>query len=97
MNKAGLLVVTQIEIQSRLQGEGLKQDEQFTVEQIQAFADTYKGRELKEMCRTVGCYTRVTKYTMAASLIKKERFGYLRRGQDCYRRAKEAARNDPAR
>ena len=72
MNKAGLLVVTQIEIQSRLRGYGLKQDEQFTVEQIQAFADTYKGRELKEMYRTAGCYAGVTKYAMAASLIKKK-------------------------
>ena len=45
-------------------------------------------------CR--GCYAGVTKYAMAVSLISW-RFGFLRRGQDCYRRAKEAARNDPAR
>ena len=48
------------------------------------------------MCRTVGCYAGATKYAMAASLISW-RFGCLRRGQDCYRRAKEAARNDPVR
>ncbi len=89
-------LLTQTQIQRRLQGHGLKQGNQPTVEQIQALADTYKGRELKEMCRTVGCYAPSTKYAMAASLISW-RFGCLRRGQDCYRRAKEAARNDPVR
>ncbi|PSB28367.1 hypothetical protein [Chlorogloea sp. CCALA 695] len=48
------------------------------------------------MCRTVGCYAPSTKYAMAASLINW-RSGCLRRGQDCYRRAKEATRNDPVR
>lgn len=89
-------LLTQTEIQRRFRGYGLKQGVQPTVAQIQAFADTYKGRELKEMCRTVGCYAPSTKYAMAASLISW-RFGCLRRGQECYRRAKEAARNDPAR
>jgi hypothetical protein len=89
-------LLTQTDVQRRLRGYGLKQGEQPTVEQIQAFANTYKGRELKEMCRTVGCYAGATKYAMAASLISW-RFGCLRRGQECYRRAKEAARNNPAR
>jgi hypothetical protein len=89
-------LLTQTDIQRRLRSYGLKQGNQPTVEQIQAFANTYKERELKEMCRTVGYYAPATKYAMAASLISW-RFGYLRRGQECYRRAKEAARNDPAR
>lgn len=89
-------LLLQTGVQRRLRGYGLKQGDQPTVAQIQAFADTYKGNQLKEMCRTVGCYAGATKYAMAASLISW-RFGCLRRGQDCYRRAKEAARNDPAR
>ena len=47
-------LLTQTEIQRCLREYGLKQGDQPTVEQIQTFADTYKGRELKEMCRTVG-------------------------------------------
>ncbi len=89
-------LLTQTQIQRRLSGYGLKQGDQPTVEQIQAFANAYKGKELKEMCRTVGCYAGATKYAMAASLISW-RFGCLRRGQEHYARAKEAARNDPAR
>ncbi|PSB31375.1 hypothetical protein [Chlorogloea sp. CCALA 695] len=89
-------LLTQTDVQRRCRGFGLKQGDWSTVEQIQAFANTYKGKELKEMCRTVGCYAPSTKYAMAASLISW-RFGCLRRGQDCYRRAKEAARNDPVR
>lgn len=49
-------LLVQTEVQRRCSGYGLKQSEQPKVDQIQAFADTYKGKELKEMCRTVGCY-----------------------------------------
>jgi hypothetical protein len=89
-------LLTQTEVQRCLRGYGLKQGNQPTVEQIQAFANTYKGKELKEMCRTVGCYAPSTKYAMAASLISW-RFGCLRRGQEHYAKAIEAARNNPAR
>ncbi len=95
MKKAGLLVVTQTKIQRRLREYGLKQGEQSTVEQIQAFADTYKGREVKECAGLLGAMQERPN-TRWRQVYISWRFGCLRRGQECYRRAKEAARNDPS-
>lgn len=89
-------LIAQTAVQRCIRGYGLKQGEQPTVAQIQAFADAYKGKELKAMCRTVGCYAGSTKYAMAASLIGW-RFGCLKRGQDFYRQAKEVSKASPTR
>lgn len=89
-------LVVQTAVQRCVRGYGLKQGEQPTVAQIQAFANAYKGKELKVMCRTAGCYAGSTKYAMAASLIGW-RFGCLRRGQEYYRHAKEAVKSRPTR
>lgn len=83
-------------MQRRIRGYGLKLEQQPTIDQIQAFADAYKGKELKAMCRTVRCYAGSTKYAMAASLIGW-RFSCLKRGQKFYRDAKEAAKASPTR
>ena len=89
-------LVTQTAVQRCIRGYGLKLEQQPTTDQIQAFADAYKGKELKAMCRTVGCYAGSTKYAMAASLIGW-RFACLRRGQEHYRQAKEQAKASPTR
>lgn len=84
-------LIAQTAVQRCIRGYGLKQGEQPTVAQIQAFADAYKGKELTAMCRTAGCYAGSTKYAMAASLIGW-RFGWFKRGQVFYRQAKEASK-----
>ncbi len=67
-------LLTQTRIQRRLSGYGLKQGDQPTVEQIQAFANTYKGKELKEMSLTKLCGgKRVQREKVGLSGIKSSR------------------------
>lgn len=89
-------ILAQTEVQRAVRGYGLELGKQPTTEQIQAFADAHKGWLLKAMCRSVGCYAGSTKYALAASLISW-RLGCLRRGNEFYRRAKEAAQERPVR
>lgn len=56
------------------------------VSQIQNFAHTYPGKELKGLCKRAGIFSPSTKYGMAASLINWRR-GCIDRGQQAYTKA----------
>jgi hypothetical protein len=57
-----------------------------SVDDIQALADSMKGKELKQLCKSVKTYAGSTKYAMAASLIQWK-LTSSRKGQENYQKA----------